>query len=494
MNIKTKTIRNPEERRIITGLIVSTEFCKEISELVELDYFKNSYLKRLAKWSLDFYTEFKKSPYNHIEDIFEDERKTIPPEEAELINILLKKLAESYELDEINVDYLKKVTKEYFQKRELEILVGNISVLKEKDDFEQAEKQLDHYKKISFDLTGGFSDLSQPETLRNAFQNKTKEFFRLPGQLGQFLGEWDRGYLVAVLGAAKRGKTFSMTDIGVHGVLSELKVVHFSLEMPINSANERYYNRIVPTIEGDSGEYTIPVLDCIHNQNGNCADRTSKVIVLNEGGEIEENINHKVCTDCKGTKRYSYTIWSDTIHRNSRDAFNVSQGVRKFNHLLKRNLRVKAYPRFSVDCEGIERDIDNLITVENFIPDMIVIDYADIIKGPKGVEGVAKEDHVWMALARMAGERNILLITGTQGTRAAFSAETLSEEHQSKWIGALAHVDVELAINQTPSEKDRGICRIGLLAHRYKSFNTEQTCIVLQDLKTGQFCMDSYYY
>ena len=127
-----RSVSVTEEKRIITGLIVSTQFTKEILPVFQLDYFINSYLRTIASWGIAFYEEHERCPHVHINDIFESESHTLKESDSELIGELLKTLSDTYDPETINVDYLKNSAIDYFRKRELEIVVNNISVLKEK--------------------------------------------------------------------------------------------------------------------------------------------------------------------------------------------------------------------------------------------------------------------------------------------------------------------------------------------------------------------------
>jgi hypothetical protein len=136
--------------------------------------------------------------------------------------------------------------------------------------------------------------------------------------------------------------------------------------------------------------------------------------------------------------------------------------------------------------------LDILERNEGFIPDIAIIDYADILSPEDSREvGIEKEDKTWMALARLASERKMLVVSPTQVTRDALEAYTLQESHMSKWIGKLGHVDMMLTVNQSAEEKRRGLTRIGIIAHRHRNFDPSATIMLLQQLTLGQPNLDS---
>jgi hypothetical protein len=123
---------------------------------------------------------------------------------------------------------------------------------------------------------------------------------------------------------------------------------------------------------------------------------------------------------------------------------------------------------------------------------MIVADYADITSPEeRGQEGRDKENATWKALKRLAVRRKALVISGTQSNRMGFDKDSLDETNTSEDIRKLAHIDIAMTINQTDTEKEAGVSRIGILNHRWRDFNKRLQAVVLQNLKLGQFHIDS---
>ena len=121
------------------------------------------------------------------------------------------------------------------------------------------------------------------------------------------------------------------------------------------------------------------------------------------------------------------------------------------------------------------------------------MDYAEILKAESdGLKGVEKEDETWMALARMAGERHAQVVTAGQVTTEGLGATRIKQKHKARWRGSLAHIDLSISLNQTDEEKNEGVMRVGILAHRHKDFSENETCTILQLLKLGQVHLDSW--
>ena len=174
--------------------------------------------------------------------------------------------------------------------------------------------------------------------------------------------------------------------------------------------------------------------------------------------------------------------------------FIVKERMTALIKIGKASAWIEVFPRFSASVRDLERKLDNLENIYNFIPDVILIDYADILKSDDpNLKGVDKEDEVWMALARMASTRKCLVITATQLNKDSLDAKQISATHSAKWIGKLGHVDAMFALNQTPAEKEINVMRVSCIEHRHKDFLPTDNCYILQKYSSSQFHLDSYW-
>ena len=91
------------ERRIIQGLIVSTDYLREISKMWNIKFLQSSSAKLLAKWALDYYQVYDKACGKDIEGIYNTYLPKLDKEKAEDIAEILKGLSEEYERAQFNV-------------------------------------------------------------------------------------------------------------------------------------------------------------------------------------------------------------------------------------------------------------------------------------------------------------------------------------------------------------------------------------------------------
>lgn len=497
--LRRRDVSSAIEKRILTSLIVSTQFNHEIAHLLDLDYFTNTFIKTVARWCIDFFDTYEKAPFDHIEDIFNQRKLELNDEDIELIETLLKDISKKYELDSgLNVDYSVQQALDYFRMRQVYITHSNIEYLLNKNDVDGAEQQISNHIKVTR-LTSGWVDPFDDHYVDDVF-NHQHRMFNFPGALGKFLGGFERGWLLAVAAGYKRGKTWSLQEIAVTALQQRLKVVFFSLEMGVTESNDRFYKRILGAGDPEGGLSIYPCFDCAHNQDGSCKknERTNKMKLLTSTGKppFSPVNKYKPCTFCRSINSEDYQIawWYELLDRPAYNATNVRKQLSTLRKIMNNMYRFKAYPKFSANTDDIKRDLDILSRSDGFVPDIIIVDQANGLKPEDGIssDGIAPHDAAWKALARLAGEQQALVISPTQITRAALDRKSVRQGDVAQWIGLLGHVDCAYSLNQTPEEKKEGIMRYSKMIHRHDDFDENNACIVLQKMGFGQVYLDAY--
>lgn len=455
----------------------------------------------MVYWSLDYFREYDDAIKEAIFDSYEEREHLLKEDEKKSISLLLKELEENDYLEKsLNIEYLTDQSIEYFKKRELEIRSNNIKILLEEGKVNEAEDEVLGFKKIS-KITSNWINPLDTKEIQKHFDHKAEPLFRFPGVLGDFLGPFESGWLVGITGPYKRGKTFYLQEFAIIAMLSRIPVVFFSLEMTLDQMKERFYKRLIPSLDNKTGEIGYPVFDCAKNQSGGCQlpIRANSITLLNSDGtkpSFSMDMKYKICDKCRleSPNDFEPDTWYDTLEVPEYNESTIGNSLESIRRFYNSFYRMKAYPRFSANLSDLERDLDILEKVEGYVPRMIVVDYADILK-PEREElvGVLKEDETWMALARLASARNALVVTGTQATGDALNVAIVTQRHTARWKGKLGHIDCMLALNQTRDEKEFGIMRVSVMAHRHKNFIETDTVTVLQQLTIGQAHLDSTY-
>jgi replicative DNA helicase len=499
-SIRIKSIDNTIEEKILTGLIVSDKICRDSIKLIKKDAFQNPYSWIVAKWISNYYKEYKKSPKTTIQDIYNVEKSNLKPEESEFIGSFLSKLSESFEKEEkFNEDYILDQSINYYKKRALKNISEKIDSCLDLDKLVDAEKALQSYKEIRRDSTK-FLDPFSDDEIKKFFedeQNDTNKMFRLPGALGELIGDFERGTFIGVMGPAKRGKSFWLMEIALRAFFERYKVLFVSLEMNSFKMKRRLLKRI--TAFGDeTKDHIYPCFDCWKNQMNVCNKpvRTNNIKLRDEEGnkpkEFNPSAEYKTCTVCRGKRDYIPERWFTIIRRPRRTLNNTRKNVQGLRHQFGENFKLVCYSKFSANISDIKADIELLEQDENFIPDVIVVDYADILAPEDSrIIGRDRYDDTWKMFGNLADTRKALVITASQTNRQSFDKKNVTATDASEDIRKIANVDMMIGLNQTPDEKKDGVMRVSVAAGRDDDFNQLKTCIVLQNLALGQVCLDS---
>jgi replicative DNA helicase len=500
--VTIKEIDSTIENQITTAMIISTKFLSEVLPLFDKEYLRNSFAKIICFWCVDYFKQYKKAPGIHIKDIFNMESELgMTSEDKEIIGTFLSKLNKQYVEDQgINSDYIRDNAFNYFKQRELEIRVDKASKLLKVGKVEEAEEQFTKFKKIAYQVSGWFNPFEASEVME-VFDDTDTGIFLLPGALGQVMGPIERDWFIAVLAPFKKGKTWFLQEMAVRAIFQRLKVVFISLEMKKKNIKERLYKRVTG-FGSKSGEdvFLYPVFDCELNQTGECErpERANQITLRTANGEkpdFDLDMEYRPCSYCRTNMIMDYRLetWYETIEIPQFSFSSTRKQLSALSRMYGDNLRVISYPRFTASISDIRRDLYILEQHDEFIPDVIIVDYADILK-PDSSKGKKLDDidDIWKMLASMAAEKHCIVFTASQGTRGSIYKSDMSQDDLAEWIGKLGHVDLFLGLNQTKDEKRSKIIRVNGLVHRHKEIDESVFACLLQQLETGQFCMDSH--
>ncbi len=489
------------EKRILTGLIVSSRFCQDALPIIRPDHFDVPYSKILLRWVIQYYKEYKKAPGVHIQDIF-DERKTQMNEESSgLVSTFLEGLSQRYsegDDEKFNSDYLTDQLRNHVRSKSLLRISDNIKQAIQEGKLDQAEKELGEYRTVSKQVSRWINPFDD-RFMERVLLAEDEFLFKFPGKLGELTRKGlKRGWLVSFMGPMKRGKSWWLMEMAVQAVLAQLRVVHISLEMSAEGMGVRLFRKLT-SLADKNGPFRYPVFDCQKNQDGSCKkkDRTSRVPLLKDGLRPKyENTDSSYlpCTVCRGTSDYVLETWFTMVIRNEMTLGKLRKGMRGFSAMWGAGSRFRmiTYPAATASLQDIKVDLDSLEDDEAFVPDVIVIDYADILKPEDPTEeGRDRFDTTWKALKGLSEVRHCLVVTATQSTRKTLDSRNVKGSDTSEDIRKAAHLDVEFGLNQLPMEKKRGIIRINKIFDRWDDFDPTNQVTVLHALKMGQPLLDS---
>lgn len=511
MQIRTESIDSVDETKILISMITNTDFLKSVMPIAEREHFLSPFSQRLFLWIKEYFDDYGKAPDRHIKDIFNAKKVRVKNDEIELIELFLVNLNRHFE-EGFNEDYYADQATAYLEKRALEVNAERILSLTKLGQIEEARKVQADYKKVAKSFGSAINPLS-PDFIDRTFTKKEgSRLFKLPGAIGDITGFLCRKWLVIIQAPYKTGKTFWLQFMREIAMLNGLRVLDINFEMSEEELAFRMYKGMTGLPEDDEEDLNViwPVFDCLNNQVGACPfpERRMGSGQLYELGNLKPSIGdgtptgYKICDVCRKRqetkKDFVEDIWYETITKS--EFVNPITVQRKASAVQKQYgdlLRFKSFPRGSANVGDIERLLDILEYTEGFIPDVINIDYPQIM----GVEYDAvnfneegQSDKRMLKLAGLADKRHCLINAPTQVTTEAIKRgkARMGDGSQSR-RAVYAHAALIIGISQTDEEKEFNAKRVNAVAGRFKNAQQSLEVRVLQNLAVGQPYVDSEY-
>ena len=266
--------------------------------------------------------------------------------------------------------------------------------------------------------------------------------------------------------------------------------------MPLIQINARVLKCVAGTHPSDE-DYDVmsPVFDCELNQNGTCekAERAGFGTLQMEDRKLAyaDAPGWVVCTNCRGTKDFDPAAWKVPVKKKKVNEADYYTKVNAFMRLYGKRCRSFFYPSKTVSVSDFENDLNALEHNENFVADVVVIDYADLIKPPRGGEKRHNLDDIWEELRALEQRRNILLVSASQTNRGGVDAKYLREADIAEDYTKIAKLDLGIGLCQTDAMKDEGLMNLNKVVYRHGEFIQSHVCTALQELSDMQALLDT---
>jgi hypothetical protein len=516
------------ERRIVIGLITSTDYLHTIRPLWSDRYLVSNVASRLASWCIEYYDKYQKAPNKDIEGIYFAKLKGHPPipqdVAEEIEEDILPGLSDQYEREKFNVTYLLDQTRDYFKERSLTLFSEDIQGLVDQSKLTEAELLASKFTATADELGRSLNLGSETtaERLEQAFTHAFEPLIVYPRALGEFWNvQLRRGGFVGFMGSEKRGKTYRLLDVSMMGVSQGSNVAFFQAG---DMTEEEQLIRIGEYLTGKnhlkeySGKMYEPVRDCIYNQMNTC-DRDERVCDFGVFSDMtaddicytvskddlveryKDNRNYMPCTNCKKDKkkeRYVYkgAVWVNEVNTGSPLTLKEAQkAYDTFFAKTGRQFQLATYNNGTLTIKEIKAHLDILERQQGFVADIITIDYADILAPEIRSDFRHQQNEIWKGMRNISQERHALVVTGTQADAASYEKGRLRMKNFSEDKRKYGHVTVMYGLNQDPQDRERdiGIMRINELTKRTGASSNLREVTVLQNLSRGRPFLTSYW-
>lgn len=503
------------ERDIIENAIANDEYLKRF---VQVPHWKGLLTTQWADVVLAacvaFYKNHKAAPKKqYIIEYLSQNQKTfrlsddVLPAMVEFITAIdeTKSINPSFEIDN-TVNFLKK--------RALRKAKDNIETALDADNLELAEKAFTSMpSKVT--AVDELDVLDMASTLQEATSLNEDPILQMGGPFGDLVAPHIKsGKFVFFLATAKAGKTWCLYTLAAACYNSAKNVLVFAAgDMDKNDNSIRIghimSNQDTASDPTHTGIYAFPTTDCLLNQNQTCKLSTNKCKLQ---APVEDSMK-----DCDSAEALMATIppgyaacancrhcvdWVPTFTYEPHDVqYKGWQGLNAHKEISKRRngktkFRIKIYPNNTLTTQEIERQLIHCRDNEGWMPDVVVIDYADIMgkeEGDNSVEQRHKENARWMNLRKLSNVYPICLLTVTQSNRSGFEVSSIGAVQVGEDKRKLDHATAVFSLSQTPLEKRFRIARTACIMARGKSPDIHKEVVLLQGYEAGRFVRGSFW-
>lgn len=504
------------ERKIILNMITSESYLKNIQGAFKPEFIITKAGRNIAKWCMDYYNQYKTAPKKEVEYFINNIclNKADDEEAKDYIRIIDSLDKEYDSAEEYNEVYLLDRTFDYFKERSLVILSDSIRSELVNGNTSKAEEVLLNHVRVEKPQSDGV-DLFSDEALDGITELISEPLVELPNDYGLFLNsELYRSAFVCFLAPAKRGKTYCMLDIAGQALLQGKKVAIMQMgDLSVPQTTQRLMSYLYKRsyVLNNCKEAYYPVLDCQCNQNGNCPLKRGDFFnqTLPQGtmgldkADMYKTIcdnNYHRCTLCNQAHDYNVKknfkpsiIYGKREETKPLTTEYVKRTRETYFKGLYGNCKICAYPNGTCSPNDVALQLDKWAVYDNFIPDILVIDYIDIMRSDKFCrESRDERNNIVKGLRRITQAHNVCIISATQADTEGMEKTSLSRTNFNGDRRILDDITTFIAINQTEGEKEKGIVRLSKIVSRDDSMSSVMQLHILQDLNIGRYRLESY--
>ncbi len=264
-----------------------------------------------------------------------------------------------------------------------------------------------------------------------------------------------RKELYIMIAPRSRGKSMWLVHLGKMALMQRKRVVHVTLEMSEEQTAQRYIQ----------SWFAIPKRRAKILYTEFMRDELDRL----SGIEIKDELEPELSLDDKGAKKKLIT---------KLEAWN-----RRF-----RNLVIKQFPTGTLTPSALAGYLDNLEVMDGFIPDLVIVDYAGIMKIDMNNPRVSRGNNTEL-LRGLAVQRNLAMVTAYQANRMGAASPTVLDTQIAEDFSAVATADNALTYSQTEAEMRCNLARLHVSKARYDE--ARFTVLLTQSYATSQFVLDS---
>lgn len=409
------------ENLILSSLITNEEFCRKVIPHMNEEYFTNKTERLLFTVIRDYFNRYNACPSKPAV-IIECENKSVDQPTIDQANQIITSLGSVKE----NTDYLVHITEKFCKEKAIfNALMESIQIANGED----GKHTPDAIPSILSQALSVCFDKSVGHDFEDDFMARFEYYHRRENRITTGIEIFDevcggdgpaRKTLNVILAPPHAGKTLMMVNFAIGAMAAGYNVLYITMEMAEEEIAKRF-----------------------------------DVNMLNVDFEM--------------------------LQKMSRQMFET-----KFSKLKERTmgkLKIKEYPTGGAHAGHFKNLIEDLKVKQNFIPDMIVVDYMNICSSQRYKAGSSANSYtivksIGEELRALAIETNASCWTATQTTRSGIGNSDIDMTNTSESIGVPAIADSMFAIIDSDELRAMNQLLIKQLKNRYKDKNIKEKFVI----------------
>lgn len=440
------------QENILTLLCFDTDSCPIVIAAVDSSLFESAVYRNIADRAVEYFRKYKKAPGEHLPDLLEE---FLDSPKRSQVKLYTETLHDLRDLSEgINTKFVIDSLTKFVQQQSLRQSITIAAEQLQAGNPDVAEKELLRGLKDRirvFDKGRTISEAISDPDLYEPHLNLIRTGIKPLDDDGICPSP---GELYTLMSLPNRGKSWWLQSIGKFASLQRKYVLHITLEMSEMKTARRYVQSFfsmtrkpetffVPTIEvDDDGRFT--------------------------------RLKHR-----KMKKRPSLI--------DNRAQSKLARRAEKFGSKFDRIL-IKQFPTNQLSSEGLSAYIEMLMQKDGFMPDVVIIDYADLMKVDSANLRV-DTGRLYKDLRGIAVEYNVAMVTASQSNRAGEDQRIITMKNFAEDYSKAGVSDNVITYNQTQAEKELGLARLFVVKARDE--RNGQIVLISQAYSSGQFCLDA---
>ena len=440
------------QENLLCLLCYDQKHARIVRAALTVQMFESSVSREVAAVAMDFIDQYREPVGDHLAEHLDRVLKGEDRRKAGSYQRLLDELSKARH--RVNSDYTVAQLNKFARRQNLKTAVIMATEALEDgriDDTEVVLHKALASRAVTFEAG---TDMSKPEQALRFLDHEEQPMLTGIEALDRFsVGPAPRT-LFLISGPLGKGKSWALMHLGKYAMLQRKSVLHVTLEMSEEKVSQRY-NQMFFSITRRPGPVRVPRM--VKNDDGSL--RTIDFEDLGRLLSMEDPDIRK-----KLTQRIERRM------------------------LRRPRLQVKKFPSGTLTTQGLNAYLDGMERFENFVPELIVIDYAELMKlDPKDRRGSTGQ--LFVDLRGIADERNCALVTASQVNRVGIGKVQADESDLSEDISKAFTADTLVTYNQTKAENRMGLARLYVAKNR--DGEGGMVALITQAYAMGQFCLDS---